>query len=82
MYPFSNRTTWKDLANGEYGFEQYLAEHKHILQEKWSKGTDEYFNRESIFLTELARVRLHNTMGKSWYCFLILHKKIKLMNKF
>ena len=33
---------------------------------KLTKGTDEYFNRETLFLQELARVKLHNSMNKSW----------------
>lgn len=54
------RPTWKDLDS--YSFKKFLVDFGY----KFVEGTPEFHLRESIFNTELARVRAHNAKNLSW----------------
>jgi cathepsin L len=46
----------------DYNFDRYNADYRLGLK----KGTSEYVKREAFFNIELARVKSHNSMNKSW----------------
>jgi len=55
----SKRPTWRDLDN--YSFKDYVSDFSLPID-----PSIDYATREKLFLAELARVRSHNEMNKSW----------------